>query len=237
MNARWNGDFPQLHAPPGGGRGPSLTSQPRVTLPPPPIAKVVVSCFFSISTGMFQRWALSLPEPGPPHSGWSCPGMGPEAELPTAPPASRLPPRPARWVTLGRFRNLSGPLKNKRPAKRRPLPGLLGLGLISSSPGAGIISRAHSRRPRLVLSRPHRLSSPEFAPSAIKIIARGQEPARAAGGRPGGGCVPPAAESCGLLRSGAGGGPETSETRPSSLSQRGPRPRRSKSAPGRFSRN
>lgn len=144
-----------------------------MTLPPPPIAKVVASCFFSISTGMFQRWALSLPEPGPPHSGWSCPGMGPEAELPTAPPASRLPPRPARWVTLRRFRNLSGPLKNKRPAKRRPLPGLLGLGLISSSPGAGIISRARSRRPRLVLSRPHRLSSPEFAPSAIKIIARG----------------------------------------------------------------
>lgn len=229
--------LPPTPCPARWGKGPlSHLPTPRDSAPSP-IAKVVVSCFFSISTGMFQRWALSLPEPGPPHSGWSCPGMGPEAELPTALPASRLPPRPARWVTLGRFRNLSGPLKNKRPAKRRPLPGLLGLGLISSSPGAGIISRARSRRPRLVLSRPHRLSSPEFAPSAIKIIARGQEPARAAGGRPGGGCVPPAAASCGLLRSGAGGGPETSETRPSSLSQRGPRLRRSKPAPGRFSRN
>lgn len=53
------------------------TSQPRVTLPhPPTMAKVVVSCFLSINTGMFQRWALSLPGPGPPHSGCSCPGTG-----------------------------------------------------------------------------------------------------------------------------------------------------------------
>ena len=36
---------------------------------PHPMAKVVVSCFLSISAGMFQCWAPRLPGPGPPHSG------------------------------------------------------------------------------------------------------------------------------------------------------------------------
>lgn len=30
-------------------------------------------------------------------------------------PPTSCPAPPARWVTVGRLRNLSGPLKNKRP--------------------------------------------------------------------------------------------------------------------------
>lgn len=122
---------------------------------PTPIAKVVVSCFLSISTGMLQRWALSLPEQGPP--GWSCWEMLSGRKIPS--PAS-CPACPAHWVTLGRLCNLSGPLQNKCPTKLRPLLGSLGLGLISSSPGAGIVSPAGSRRPRLVLGPAHIAAPP-----------------------------------------------------------------------------
>ena len=135
-NSRWNGDFPHSISPTQvqWGKGlieplGSLSHPPPpspVTLPPPsPMAKVFVSCFLSINTGMFQLWALSLPGPGPPHSGWSCPGMGSGRTSVTIPSTHCLRPAcPARWVTLGWLRNLSGSLKNKGPAKLGP-----GLGL------------------------------------------------------------------------------------------------------------
>lgn len=101
-NSRWNGDFPHSISPHPSPMGegahwatglppPPTPPSPVTLLPPSPMAKVFVSCFLSINTGMFQPWALSLPGPGPPHSGWSCPGMG--SGRTSAIPSTRLQSR------------------------------------------------------------------------------------------------------------------------------------------------
>lgn len=113
----WNG--PANSIPPAGTGPGSPPPSPRDSPPPPRPRPRSSSSAVSFQLAQECSAGLRLPGPGPLIPAGAARARAPEGQVrnPLPPPASRLPPpapssRPARWVTLGWLRNLSGLLKN-----------------------------------------------------------------------------------------------------------------------------
>lgn len=145
---------------------PHLRKPPRGTLLPfcVPKTRAMGSCFCLASAGMLLGlWAPRLPGQDPSIRG-SLP-----ARTPSAPHARALrrPSCPARWVTLGGLRNLSGAFKPRVPPRAGACAGLVrAWASLAHLRSQDYLTRSQPT-PSRVLSRPHRGSSPELAPGAL----------------------------------------------------------------------